>query len=221
MPPRILLGLAARAKRYDFANGLIDIHHRSPHKLVGMAGDRRGVMLLDLRRGRIVQLCHELHGQPGQELGRNMRVPQRVAGHDVRVLPNRRNSTGERAGMVALVPAIAGWLHKQRRHEGLENAAPGALAFASDISAGTTTVVAAISASGVKNFQPWPASTTAVVVAADRDEGVGPNGRHRDKAGEDAARELCMRVREHTNFAEIARPARLLPTCPASPGRCF
>src|SRR4051812_11393249 len=171
-----------------------------------MAGDRRGVMLLDLRRGRIVQLCHELRRQPGQELGRNMRVPQRVAGHDVRVLPNRRNSTGERAGMVALVPAIAGWLHKQRRHEGIETAVAVALAFASDIRAGTTTVVAALSASGVKNFQPWPASTTAVVVAADRDEGVGPDGRPRDKAGEDAARELCMRVREHTNFAGIALP---------------
>ena len=90
--------------------------------------------------------------------------------------------------------------------EGIENATAGALAFASDIRAGTTTVVAALSASGVKNFQPWPASTTAVVVAADRDEGVGPDGIPRDKVGEDAARELCMRVRDHTNFAGIALP---------------
>ena len=53
--------------------------------------------------------------------------------------------------------------------------------------AGSIAIFAAISANGVSAFKPWPA-TTAVTVAADRDEGTKEDGKERTRAGETCAR---------------------------------
>src|SRR5262249_43640713 len=88
--------------------------------------------------------------------------------------------------------------------EGIETACAVALAFRSEIDAGRVLVVAGISATGLEAFQPWPVCTD-LIVGADRDEGVKPDGRERDRRGERAARTLCMRHRE-TIRCGIAMP---------------
>jgi putative DNA primase/helicase len=77
--------------------------------------------------------------------------------------------------------------------EGIENGAAVALAFKAAIEAGEVYVAAAIGASGMRAFKPCPATKRATV-AADRDEGRKPGGTKRDKAGERAARDLCLSV---------------------------
>jgi hypothetical protein len=76
--------------------------------------------------------------------------------------------------------------------EGIETAAAVALAFSAEIQTGQVMVAAAISAAGVEAFQPWP-TTQKLLVAADRDEGDNEAGQPRDRAGEHAARKLCLR----------------------------
>ena len=75
--------------------------------------------------------------------------------------------------------------------EGIETAAAVALAFLAEILAGTIAVAAAISATGLEAFQPWPA-TRSVIVGADRDEGVKENGKPGSGRGETAARSFAL-----------------------------
>jgi len=75
--------------------------------------------------------------------------------------------------------------------EGIETGAAVAMAFRSEIAGGRTYVAAAITAGGMENFRPWPATTT-VIVAADRDESA-KDGRKPSLRGEEAALEFCKR----------------------------
>lgn len=79
--------------------------------------------------------------------------------------------------------------------EGIETAAAVAHAFAPEIEAGAVAVAAAISASGVEAFQPWPA-TKRITVAADRDEGEKADGKPGSRRGERAARRLGLRLHQ-------------------------
>jgi phage/plasmid primase-like uncharacterized protein len=79
--------------------------------------------------------------------------------------------------------------------EGVETGTAIAVAFRPEIDNGQVVVVACISAVGLEAFRPWPAPT-AMIVAADRDEGLKPDGRERDQRGERAARTLCMRQKD-------------------------
>ena len=90
--------------------------------------------------------------------------------------------------------------------EGIETAAAAALAMRPEIEAGEVLVVSGISANGLEAFQPWPA-TKQLIVGADRDEGIKPDGRERDRRGERAARTLCMR-HNGTIRCGIALPGR-------------
>jgi hypothetical protein len=88
--------------------------------------------------------------------------------------------------------------------EGIETGAAVALAFAVEIEAGEIAVTAAISASGVEAFQPYPA-TQRVTIAADRDEGPKANGRPVSQRGERAAR--TFGVKHHARIlVGIAMP---------------
>jgi phage/plasmid primase-like uncharacterized protein len=75
--------------------------------------------------------------------------------------------------------------------EGIETAAAIALVFQNEIAAGEVYVAACIAASGVGNFEPWPA-TTRVTVCADRDEAKQKSDAGY-KAGEKAARKFAQR----------------------------
>jgi putative DNA primase/helicase len=77
--------------------------------------------------------------------------------------------------------------------EGIETAVAVALLFHGDIEAGTVAVAAAISAPGMTQFQPWPA-TRRLLIAADRDEAAKASGAAGSRAGERAARKLVERV---------------------------
>ena len=88
--------------------------------------------------------------------------------------------------------------------EGVENGTAIAVALRPEIDNGQVIVVACISAVGLEAFRPWPA-TTAMIVAADRDEGRKPDGRERDRRGERAARTLCMRQTDNVRCG-IALP---------------
>ena len=76
--------------------------------------------------------------------------------------------------------------------EGIETAAAVAFAFSAEIAAGEVAIAAAISASGMEAFQPYPA-TTRVTLAADRDESVKANGNPGSRRGESAARAFGIR----------------------------
>ena len=102
--------------------------------------------------------------------------------------------------------------------EGIETAAALAFAHRAEIEANELAIAAALSASGISLFEPWPA-TRRVTVAADRDEGRPADDRgHR--AGERAARELRSPTPRATRDPDrAARPAgrgRRLAGC-ASP----
>ena len=71
--------------------------------------------------------------------------------------------------------------------EGIETAAAVALAMAGEIATGEIAVAAAISATGIEAFQPYPV-TTRVTIAADRDDEAKPDGRPGSRRGERAAR---------------------------------
>jgi len=73
--------------------------------------------------------------------------------------------------------------------EGIETAAAVAWVVREAIGQGKVYVAAAISASGMASFIPWPATGT-VIVAADRDENK-PKGKQGYRAGEKAARSFC------------------------------
>lgn len=88
--------------------------------------------------------------------------------------------------------------------EGIETGTAIAVALRPEIDNGEVVVVACISAVGLEAFHPWPA-TTAMIVAADRDEGRKPDGRERDRRGELAARTLCMRQKDAVR-CDIALP---------------
>ncbi|MBI1209752.1 MAG: DUF927 domain-containing protein [Azospirillum sp.] len=75
--------------------------------------------------------------------------------------------------------------------EGVETAAAVALAFWSEIVANEIAVAAAISATGMEAFQPWPA-TREVIVGADRDDGPKDDGRPGSGRGEAAARSFAL-----------------------------
>jgi hypothetical protein len=88
--------------------------------------------------------------------------------------------------------------------EGIETGAAIALAFRAEIDAGKVLVAAAISAGGVEEFAPWPA-TQRITVAADRDESQKPDGKVGSRRGETAARNLGLRLHE-TMPVTIAMP---------------
>ncbi|MGH8324850.1 MAG: toprim domain-containing protein, partial [Steroidobacteraceae bacterium] len=75
--------------------------------------------------------------------------------------------------------------------EGIETGAALAFAFREEIAAGRAVVAAAVSATGVEAFIPWPA-TRRVTVCADRDE-APKNGKPGSQRGERAAREFGIR----------------------------
>lgn len=87
--------------------------------------------------------------------------------------------------------------------EGIETGAAIAHALRDDVQAGKVVVAAAISATGLEAFKPWPA-TKRVTVAADRDEAMkGP--RPGSRRGERAAR--AFGVAQHERVAvSIAMP---------------
>jgi hypothetical protein len=88
--------------------------------------------------------------------------------------------------------------------EGIETAAAVALAMGGEIAAGELVVAAAISATGVEAFQPYPA-TRHVTVAADRDEASKPDGKPGSRRGERAAREFGLRHYEPDHRHRAAR----------------
>ena len=88
--------------------------------------------------------------------------------------------------------------------EGIETGAAVALAFAAEIEAGEIAVAAAISATGVEAFQPYPA-TTRITLGADRDEGSKTNGKPGSRRGERAARTFGIRHRTRVQIG-IALP---------------
>lgn len=89
--------------------------------------------------------------------------------------------------------------------EGIETAAAVALAKAAEIGAGEVAVAAAISATGIETFQPYPA-TKRVTIAADRDEAEKADGT-RSRRGERAARVFGLRHREKLTIC-IALPGK-------------
>jgi len=95
--------------------------------------------------------------------------------------------------------------------EGIETTAAIALAFRAEIEAGQILIVACISAAGIENFKPWPA-TKSVIVASDRDEAPKHDGRPPSCRGERAAR--VFGIRHHPDFAEDVA----LPVSVALPG---
>ncbi len=92
--------------------------------------------------------------------------------------------------------------------EGIETGAALAYSHAAEIEAGAIAVAAAISAPGVKQFQPW-AGTRRVLIAADRDEARRPAVRQ--------ARALA-RLRRRNWRSGSARRCRLRSYCPGRPG---
>ncbi len=86
--------------------------------------------------------------------------------------------------------------------EGIETGAAVAHAFRREIEAGEIAVAAAISASGVAAWQPWPA-TRKVTIAADRDEAPKAGRPLPSKAGEKAAREFGMRRQDEGSTIEV------------------
>ncbi len=88
--------------------------------------------------------------------------------------------------------------------EGIETAAAIALSFQENISASHVVVAAAISATGLEAFLPYPA-TERVTVAADRDEAPKGNGKPASKRGEEAARNFGLKHHEQLNVS-IAMP---------------
>ena len=88
--------------------------------------------------------------------------------------------------------------------EGIETAFAIADAFSKDTRAGNVVVAAAVSATGIEAFQPWPA-TKRITVAADRDEGEKENGKPGSRRGEHAARKLGLRLHERLKV-DIALP---------------
>src|ERR671918_2009361 len=87
--------------------------------------------------------------------------------------------------------------------EGIETAAALALAQQAEIEAGDIVVAAALSTTGVRLFQPWPA-TRGITIAADRDEDRPAEDRG-FKAGEQAARAFALDHHERLEI-DIALP---------------
>jgi hypothetical protein len=82
--------------------------------------------------------------------------------------------------------------------EGIETAAALAYAHREEVEANELSIAAALSASGISLFEPWPV-TRRVTVAADRDEGRPADDRgHR--AGEKAARDFALRHHGHVDI---------------------
>ena len=86
--------------------------------------------------------------------------------------------------------------------EGIETGAAVAHALRREVEAGEVAVAAAISASGMMAWQPWPA-TRRVTIAADRDEARKPSRPEPTKAGERAAREFGMRRHDENSAIEV------------------
>ncbi|MGB8841318.1 MAG: DUF927 domain-containing protein, partial [Aliidongia sp.] len=89
--------------------------------------------------------------------------------------------------------------------EGIETGAAVALLFHGEIEAETVAVAAAISAPGMEQFQPWPA-TRRLLIAADRDEAPKANGAPGSRRGEAAARKLVERVGGKLDQVSILLP---------------
>ena len=87
--------------------------------------------------------------------------------------------------------------------EGPETTAALALAHEAELRAGEVALAAALSTSGIRAFEPWPANRQ-VTVAADRDEGKPPTDRG-FKAGERAARDFARKHHEQLEI-RIALP---------------
>ena len=91
--------------------------------------------------------------------------------------------------------------------EGIENAAAGALALKAEIEAGEIAVAAAITAGGVEQFQPYPA-TTRITIGADRDEAPKPGktgDRPGSRRGETAAHKFGVKHHDRIDV-KIALP---------------
>jgi phage/plasmid primase-like uncharacterized protein len=89
--------------------------------------------------------------------------------------------------------------------EGVETAAALTLSRQAEIEAGDVVVAAALSTTGIRSFQPWPA-TRRITIAADRDED-GPADDRGFKAGERAARIFALAYHERVEI-EVALPGR-------------
>jgi Domain of unknown function (DUF927)/Toprim domain len=89
--------------------------------------------------------------------------------------------------------------------EGVETGAALALARQAEIEAGEVVVAAALSTSGIRSFQPWPA-IRRITIAADRDEN-GPIGDGAFKAGERAARAFALAHHQRVEI-KIALPGQ-------------
>ncbi|WP_147041171.1 toprim domain-containing protein, partial [Skermanella aerolata] len=87
--------------------------------------------------------------------------------------------------------------------EGIETGAAVAVAMRTEIEAGKVVVAAAISASGIEAFQPWPA-TKHITVAADRDE-KRTLSKPASRRGEKAARNFGAKLHDRVSVA-IAMP---------------
>ena len=90
--------------------------------------------------------------------------------------------------------------------EGIETGAAVALAKTAEIGAGEVAVAAAISATGIEAFQPYPA-TKRVTIAADRDEAEKADGTPGSRRGERAARVFGLRHHETLTIC-IALPGK-------------
>jgi Toprim domain len=99
-------------------------------------------------------------------------------------------------------PATA---HRLLVAEGIETAAAIALAHRAEIDSHEVVVAAALSAAGIRSFQPWPATRT-ITVAADRDEARSIDDRGY-RAGEHAARAFALAHHERVEI-KIALPGR-------------
>jgi hypothetical protein len=88
--------------------------------------------------------------------------------------------------------------------EGIETASAVMVAFRSEVEAGKLAVAAAISATGLEAFCPWPATRT-IVVCGDRDEAAKPSGKPGSRRGETAARTLALKL-HRTHSILIALP---------------
>jgi hypothetical protein len=137
-------------------------------------------------------------------------------------LPPREDGTRRDSKKAAPLPkddkvSVAGccvyWGDPARAHtiilgEGIETMQAVAQAHATEVDARTTAVMAAISASWMRQWKPWPA-TKFVIIVADRDEGP----KHKDKGfmvGETAAEALAEKL--------VAEGLRVLLALPGEPG---
>jgi hypothetical protein len=141
----------------------------------------------DRRHAHRIYVQHDGDGKAGLGTGADgrRRDPKKSAR-----LQEGRSATG--CAVLWGDPAMA---HHLLVAEGIETAAALALAYRAEIDSHEVAVAAALSAAGIRSFQPWPATRT-ITVAADRDE-ARPAGDRGYRAGEQAARAFALAHHQH------------------------